>query len=154
MGERYLARLLRVTVGQRLETVPLVEERFLHLDTVVGVLGDSRYLVYSGGLGGGRLPERGALAEAEIVAVSRSDALRFGCNIVVVGDVVVTGPISDDLFRRIGRLGFHVERVDLSEFYKAGGGAKCLTLPLRHPEKGVVGHERPSESRGGAVAAR
>jgi N-dimethylarginine dimethylaminohydrolase len=154
MGERYLARHLRVTVGQRLETVPLVEEKFLHLDTVVGVLGDGRYLVYSGGLRDGRLPEEGALAEAEIVAVSRSDALRFACNTVVVGDVVVTGPISNDLCRRIGGLGFHVERMDLSEFYKAGGGAKCLALPLRHPEKGVDSHERPSESRSRATAAR
>jgi N-dimethylarginine dimethylaminohydrolase len=154
IGERYLARLLRVTVGGRLETVPLVEEKFLHLDTVVGVLGGGRYLVYLGGFPDGRLPEGGTLAEGEVIPVSAADAARFACNIVVVGDVVVTGPVSDDLCRRIGRLGFHVERVDLSEFYKAGGGAKCLTLPLQHPEKGVDAHERPSQSRGRAAAAR
>jgi N-dimethylarginine dimethylaminohydrolase len=154
IGERYLARLLRVTVGGRLETVPLVEEKFLHLDTVVGVLGGGRYLVYLGGLPDGRLPEGGTLAEGDVIPVSAADAARFACNIVVVGDVVVTGPVSDDLCRRIGRLGFHVERVDLSEFYKAGGGAKCLTLPLQHPEKGVDAHERPSQSRGRAAAAR
>jgi N-dimethylarginine dimethylaminohydrolase len=152
-GERYLARLLRATVGGRLETVPLVEEKFLHLDTVVGVLGDGRYLVYPGGLPDGRLPERGALAEGEIIEVSRAEAVRFACNIVVVGDVVVTGPVSDGLCRRIGRLGLHVERVDLGEFYKAGGGAKCLTLPLQHPEKGAT-HERSSQPRGRATAAR
>jgi N-dimethylarginine dimethylaminohydrolase len=154
MGERYLARLLRVTGGDRLETVPLVEEKFLHLDTVVGVLGDGRYLVYSDGLAGGRPPDESALAAGEIVPVSRADATRFACNIVVVGDVVVTGPVSKDLCRRISRLGFHVERVDLGEFYKAGGGAKCLTLPLQHPERGVDARERPSESRSRAAAAR
>ncbi len=153
-GERYLARLLRVTTGSRLETVPLVERKFLHLDTVVGVLGDGRYLVYPGGLPDGRLPEGSVLAEGEIIAVSAADAARFACNIVVVGDVVVTGPVSQSLCRRIGRLGFHVERVDLGEFYKAGGGAKCLTLPLLHRRKGVDARERPSESRGRAVAAR
>jgi N-dimethylarginine dimethylaminohydrolase len=154
MGERYLARLLRVTVGARVETVALVDERFLHLDTVVGVLGRDRYLVYLEGLADRRPPKDSALAEAEVIAVSRADALRFACNLVVVGDVVITGPISDGLCRRIGRLGFHVERLDLSEFYKAGGGAKCLTLPLQHPEKGKHAHERPFESHRRAAAAR
>ncbi|MEA2428748.1 MAG: dimethylarginine dimethylhydrolase, eukaryotic [Thermoleophilaceae bacterium] len=49
---------------------------------------------------------------------------------MVVGDVVITGPISHGLARRIAARGFEVESLDLSEFYKAGGGAKCLTLPL------------------------
>jgi N-dimethylarginine dimethylaminohydrolase len=154
VGERYLARLLRVAVGARLETVPLVEEKFLHLDTVVGVLGDRQYLVYLDGLRDRRPPVGGALADAEIIEVSTGDAARFACNIVVVGDVVITGPVSDGLYRRIGRLGFHVERVDLSEFYKAGGGAKCLTLPIQHPERGALTHERSSESRRRAAVAR
>jgi len=154
VGERYLARLLRITVGARVETVPLVDDRFLHLDTVVGVLGDDRFLVYLGGLPNGRPPEGSTLAKSEIIEVSADDADHFACNIVVVGDVVITGPISDGLSRRIARLGFHVERVDLSEFYKAGGGAKCLTLPIRQPEKGALPHEPSSESRRRAAAAR
>jgi N-dimethylarginine dimethylaminohydrolase len=154
LGERYLARLLRLTCGAELSTVPLVDEKFLHLDMVVGVLGRQRFLVYEGGLQDGRLPATGPLAHAEIVPVSAADAARFACNLVVVGDVVVTGPISDDLGRRLTRLGYHVERVDLSEFYKAGGGAKCLTLPLRPQRKGEGQHERSSEQRDRAVAAR
>lgn len=154
VGERYLSRLLQLTDGARLETVSLVDERFLHLDTVVGVLGPRTYLVYEGGLLGGRVPEHGSLAEGEIVTVSAADAARFACNVVVVGDVVVTGPVSERLCRRIGRLGLHVERVDLSEFYKAGGGAKCLTLPLRLPEKGVGADERSSQPRRRAALAR
>jgi N-dimethylarginine dimethylaminohydrolase len=152
LGERYLARLLRVTTGAQVRAVPLVDERFLHLDTAVGVLGPGRFLVYADGFPGGRVPEQGPLAEGEIVAVSAADAARFACNVVVVGDVVITGPISDALARRIGGLGLHVERVDLSEFYKAGGGAKCLTLPLCPPEKGAS-HERSAQpcSRAAAV---
>lgn len=154
LGERYLGRLLRLTCGAQLSTVPLVDHKFLHLDTAVGVLGPRRFLVYAGGLRERKLPAE--LGDAEILAVSAADAARFACNIVVVGDVVVTGPVSGDLARRISRLGYHVERVDLSEFYKAGGGAKCLTLPLRPPERREEGghDERPSESRGRAVAAR
>jgi N-dimethylarginine dimethylaminohydrolase len=132
LAERYLGKLLARS-GRRLWPVPLADGPFLHLDTVLGVLGPHRFLVYRDGLVhreglGGSLPE--PLAGAEVIEVSRADAERFACNVVVVGDVVVTGPISDGLARRIGRLGYAVERLDLSEFYKAGGGAKCLTLPL------------------------
>lgn len=151
LGERYLDRLLRLTCGAEVLTVPLVDEKFLHLDTVVGVLGPRRLLVYEGGLLDGKLPED--LGDAEIVSVSAADAARFACNLVVVGDVVVTGPISDGLSRRISRLGYEVERVDLGEFYKAGGGAKCLTLPLWPPEEKGEHDERPSERRRRALAA-
>jgi N-dimethylarginine dimethylaminohydrolase len=125
-AERYLAKLL-AHFGRRLWIVPLAGEPFLHLDTAVGVLRRGTYLVHEDALALGLVDP---LADAEIVPVSRADAERFACNIVVVGDVVVTGPVSDTLARRIGRLGLEVVRLDLSEFYKAGGGAKCLTLPL------------------------
>jgi N-dimethylarginine dimethylaminohydrolase len=125
-GERYVGKIL-ARHGRRLCTVPLVDGPFLHLDTVVGVLGRRGFLVHRDALADG-LPE--PLAGAEILDVSRVDAERFACNVVVVGDVVVTGLVSDRLAQRIGRLGFEVERLDLREFHKAGGGAKCLTLPL------------------------
>jgi N-dimethylarginine dimethylaminohydrolase len=127
-AERYLTGLLRLHGGARVHTVPLVDERFLHLDLAVGALGGGRFLVHREALAGGRLPP--ALGEVEVVDVSAADAARYACNVVVVGDVVVTGPVSDGLVRRLTGLGFTVERVDLSEFYKAGGGSKCLTLPL------------------------
>jgi N-dimethylarginine dimethylaminohydrolase len=136
VGERYLASLLKATSGAVLHAVPLAGEPFLHLDTVVGVLGDRGFLVHRGGLADPHALVDGPLAGAEIVEVDAEDARRFGCNVVVAGDTVITGPVSIDLRRRIGRLGFHVEALDLGEFYKAGGGAKCLTLPLwRNPKE-------------------
>jgi hypothetical protein len=146
LGARYLGRLLKLTTGARVVTVPLVDQRYAHLDTAVGVLGSGRFLVHLDALAEGRLPAEGPLAEADVVAVSASDARRFACNVVLVGDVVVMGPVSDGLRRRIQRLGLHVEQVDLGEFYKAGGGAKCLTLPLRPRAKGEA-DERASEPR-------
>jgi N-dimethylarginine dimethylaminohydrolase len=105
--------------------VQLVDQRHLHLDTVVGVLGPRSFLVYPDGLAERRLP-----VEGDALEVSREDAAAFACNLVRVGDVVVTGLVSAGLERRIRRLGLEIECVDLSEFHKAGGGAKCLTLPL------------------------
>ena len=153
LGERYLRRLLRATTGGNVHTVPLVDRRFLHLDTAVGALGGGHFLVYPGAFPEGRVPQDGPLAEADLIVVSREDADRFACNVVVTGDVVVTGPVSHGLARRIGRLGLHVERVDLSEFYKAGGGAKCLTLPLDPPQRGAQ-DERTTQPRRREAALR
>lgn len=128
-SERYLARLLRFVGAGALSAVGLVARKFLHLDMVIGRVGNSAYLVYEGGL----LYGRAALANTRIedlpvIPVGEEDAQNFGCNGITIGDVYVTGPISDGLAARIRTRGYEVERMDLSEFYKAGGGAKCLTL--------------------------
>ena len=74
VGERYLARFLHLTVGARLDVVPLVDHKFLHLDTVVGALGGGKYLVYLDGLLDPRATLGGALGEAEIIEVTTRDA--------------------------------------------------------------------------------
>ena len=130
LGERYLARLLRLTTGRSLQTVPLVDQRHLHLDTALAVLPRGEVLVYRDALREGELPAAVVERAEDVIEVTRADAARFACNVVCVDDVVVTGPVSDRLASRIARCGYAVERVDLGEFYKAGGGAKCLTLPL------------------------
>ena len=132
-AERYLARLLKVAAGVEVRTVRLLDERHLHLDTALAFLRDDLYLVHRPALGDDPPP-------GEAIEVGEADARAFGCNLVCVGDVVVTGLVSDVLARRIARHGFHVERVDLTEFHKAGGGAKCLTLPLQPPEGGREWH--------------
>ena len=41
--------------------------------------------------------------------------------------------VSDDLSRRLTEAGFQVIQTPLSEFLKAGGAAKCLTLRTTEP---------------------
>lgn len=154
LAERYLDRLLRLTAAGTVSTVRLVDERHLHLDTAAGHLGGADWLVFLEAFADGRMPASGPLAEADPIAVGRSDARRFACNVVVVDDVVVTGPVSEGLARRIGRRGYHVERVELGEFFKAGGGAKCLTLPLLPTPDEEVSHEERGAERDGRAAAR
>lgn len=136
---RYLDRLLSLVIGRRAWTIPLAHERHLHLDTAVAVLGEHAYLVYPEAIDADRIalsPVSGeetssdALDDIEVIEVDHEDARRFACNLVVVGDLVITGQISRRLSRRIEGLGYSVERLKLDEFHKAGGGAKCLTLPL------------------------
>ena len=64
------------------------------------------------------------------ICVGDSDALRFACNAVNVGRVIVLNEVSVELSRQLEDLGFCVVQVPLTEFLKAGGAAKCLALRL------------------------
>jgi N-dimethylarginine dimethylaminohydrolase len=67
---------------------------------------------------------------AKRICVSESDALRFACNAVNVGRTILLNEISDKLGAELGSRGYHVIQVELTEFLKAGGAAKCLVLRL------------------------
>ncbi len=130
-GERYLAKMLRLVSGASVEPIHLVDEKYLHLDMVVGRLGDKGYLVFESGVYGGRDEvQRSALAEREIIPIGEEDARSFACNAITVNDTLITGQLTPETKRRIQGLDLQVEELPLTEFYKAGGGAKCLTLPL------------------------
>jgi len=59
-----------------------------------------------------------------------SEAVRFACNAVVVGKTVVLNAGSEQLTRDLEARGCRCVAVELDEFLKAGGSAKCLTLRL------------------------
>ena len=63
------------------------------------------------------------------------DAGNFACNAVNIGDRVILNKASDPLKARLMLAGFQVHEVELSEFLKAGGSAKCLTLKLSEPTR-------------------
>jgi N-dimethylarginine dimethylaminohydrolase len=67
------------------------------------------------------------------IVVDTMDAGNFACNAVNIGDRVFLNKASDPLKARLMLNGFKVVEVDLSEFLKAGGSAKCLTLKLIEP---------------------
>lgn len=64
------------------------------------------------------------------IQVGDSDALRFACNAVNAGRVIILNQVSVDLANRLEDVGFCVVQVPLTEFLKAGGAAKCLALRL------------------------
>lgn len=65
-----------------------------------------------------------------LVNVGSEDAHRFACNAVCIDEHIICNLISDELNDRLTDLGYIVHQTDLSEFMKAGGSAKCLTLQL------------------------
>jgi len=73
---------------------------------------------------------RRAIEPEYLIEVSIEDAAAFACNAVEVGDAMVMHSATRGLRDRLNAIGYRVFATDLSEFHKAGGSAKCLTLKL------------------------
>ena len=69
-------------------------------------------------------------APQQRIVVSEGDALRFACNAVNLDRTIVLNCISDELEMTLRERGFDVVQVELDEFLKAGGAAKCLVMKL------------------------
>lgn len=109
----------------------LIDERFYHLDTCFCPLNDG-YLLYNPRAFDQEARRQIArhFPESKRIVVTERDAINFACNAVNVGDQVILNEAGPDLTKQLARAGFQVVETDLSEFIKAGGAAKCLTLKL------------------------
>ena len=79
----------------------------------------------------------------KLIPVAEAEAHRFGCNAVVVGKTVVHNSRCPAMAADLKRAGYRSIEVELDEFLKAGGSAKCLTLRLDGEE--AAGWKAPSE---------
>lgn len=122
-------RIIGELLGQEVISLELADPYFYHLDTCFCPLPDGAALYYPPAFvaASRRLIEQHI---ARPIEVSAEDAHRFGCNSVVVGRQVVVNAGCEKLRRDLEALGYAVHEVELSEFLKAGGAAKCLALRL------------------------
>ncbi len=130
-AHRHLAEIFHV------EVIPLrlVDERFYHLDTCFCPLPDGRIYYYPDAFDRDSLERIAARVPAERrIEVDATDALHFACNAIVTDGVVLTNSASDALRERLAGWGFEVVVCPLGQFIMAGGAAKCLALPLDHPD--------------------
>ncbi len=109
----------------------LIDARFYHLDTCFCPLHDGYLLYYPAAFSAASLLaiEQHVPADKRI-AVNTQDATAFACNAVNIGHTVILNSASAELITTLKTCGFEVEQCELSEFMKAGGAAKCLTLAL------------------------
>ena len=116
-------------IGHRVLPLELVDPYYYHLDTCFCPLAPTAAIWFPPAF-----DEYGQkVIEAEIadrIEVAESEARSFACNAVVVGTHVVTNTGCPDLHRQLKAAGFTPHETPLSEFVKAGGSAKCLTLRL------------------------
>lgn len=124
-------RALREAFHVEVAPLHLVDPRFYHLDTCFAPL-EGGYAMY--------YPEafdRASVARIEDfypedkrIVISEADAVRFACNAINVGRTIILNEIGRELSSQLQARGFRVIQVQLSEFIKAGGAAKCLVMRL------------------------
>jgi lysine-ketoglutarate reductase/saccharopine dehydrogenase-like protein (TIGR00300 family) len=140
----YLAKWLDIEVL----SLRLIDERFYHLDTCFCPLANGYLLYYPGAFDSysNRLIEMRVAAEKRI-AIEEADAVNFACNAVNVDSIVIMNKASDALKARLADTGFQVLETPLTEFLKAGGAAKCLTLRVTEPVRDEIHANVSVESR-------
>lgn len=126
----------------------LIDNRFYHLDTCFCPLSDGYLLYYPPAFDGysNRLIEMRIPADKRIV-VEEADAVKFACNSVNIDRVVIMNKASDRLKQQLNQAGFTIKETPLTEFLKAGGAAKCLTLRTTESLAPLEGEHLEIESR-------
>ncbi len=123
----YLAETWNVEVI----SLRLIDPRFYHLDTCFAPLNGGSVMYFPEAFDAASLAKIEARYPAEKrIVVSEADAVHFACNAVNVGRTIILNQVSRELVLKLEMLGFDVVQVNLSEFLKAGGAAKCLVMRL------------------------
>jgi N-dimethylarginine dimethylaminohydrolase len=122
-------RWMSDTLAVPVLSLELIDDRWYHLDTCLFPLSEDTVVYYPGAFD--------AYARIVIannfntVEVCLEEALRFACNAVVIDQHVVLPSGCPQLTQALTERGYTVHAVEMSEFLKSGGAAKCLTLLLR-----------------------
>jgi lysine-ketoglutarate reductase/saccharopine dehydrogenase-like protein (TIGR00300 family) len=140
----YIAKWLDIEVL----SLRLIDDRFYHLDTCFCPLTGGYVLYYPGAFDSysNHLIQK-RVPEAKRIAIAEADAVNFACNAVNVGQTVVMNQASDSLKQQLEDIGFNIIETPLTEFLKAGGAAKCLTLRINEPVLEDVHASTSVESR-------
>ncbi len=116
-------------LGVRVLPLELVDPYYYHLDTCFCPLAADEAIYFPEALDD---YGRRVLTEniKNLIPVEEGEARSFACNAVVVGRTVITNTGCPKLHEQLRKAGYTPQETPLSEFVKAGGSAKCLTLRL------------------------
>lgn len=106
----------------------LVDSRFYHIDTCFCPLNAKQAIWWPGAFS--QTSQKKMHEAIELFAVPEEEAARFACNAVVVGKQVILPWGCPQTQEQLEKWGYTVHSCDMSEFLKAGGACKCLTLAL------------------------
>jgi N-dimethylarginine dimethylaminohydrolase len=123
--------LLGRLLGRKTAALNLVDPRFYHLDTCFCPLAGGHLMYFPAAFDEKTLTLIELLVrKSKRITVEEADALKFCCNAVDLNGHVFMNDASENLQNRLRGVGFTPVITPLSEFMKAGGAAKCLTLKL------------------------
>ncbi|MGV9824333.1 ornithine--oxo-acid transaminase [Gordonia sp. NPDC003429] len=134
-------------------TLDLVDPRYYHLDTALGVLDDENIAYYPAAFSDASRALLEELFPHAIIA-DDSDAAVLGLNFVSDGRHVVMTDAAPHLEAQLRLAGYQPITVDLSELLKGGGGVKCCTLELRLPTPAshpTVSTDSPTNQKGAGM---
>lgn len=119
--------------GLPIMALELNDPKFYHVDVCLCPLTRDYLIWFPGAFDEyGRSVIEANVPEDKRIEVSEKEANLFACNAVCVGDTVIFNKGSDELAANLKAKGFNPVQVDMSEFLKAGGSCKCLTVRLDH----------------------
>jgi N-dimethylarginine dimethylaminohydrolase len=124
-SHRPVARILEVEVV----SLELIDSRFYHLDTCFCPLDATTVLAAPGAFSEVSAQLIRQLIP-NLIEVSVEVAAGFACNAMPVGEHVVSSLTVAQLEGPLRSAGFTTLPLPMGEFLKAGGGVRCLSLPL------------------------
>jgi len=120
-------RAVAEMLGCLVISVELVDPRFYHLDTCFCPLPDGAAVWFPAAF-----DEYGqrAIREhvKELVDVVPEEAMHFSCNAIVLERDIVLPEGAPKLVTRLRDRGYRCHELPMTEFLKAGGACKCLTM--------------------------
>jgi len=108
----------------------LVDPHWYHLDTAFCPLPEGQAIAYAKAFSAKSQAALDHAFGADLIWVSDEDARNFACNAISIGQDVILHKASAELESVLKRRGLEVIEADVSEFLKAGGACKCLTLEI------------------------
>lgn len=116
-------------LGVEVVSLHLVDERFYHLDTCFCPIDEQTVLFAPEAFA----PESARLVRCtvpHVIEVPVEVASGFACNALRVGNRVISSTAAARLEEPLHDAGYDTVALPMGEFMKAGGGVRCLSLPL------------------------
>ncbi len=117
-------------LGIDVHHLTLLDPRWYHLDTAFCPLKNGEVIAYRKAFSAHSVQMIEAAFGDKVIWVSDEDARNFACNAVNIGHDIILYRASASLREALQQRGYTVIEIDVSEFMKAGGACKCLTLGL------------------------
>jgi len=141
------ARHLERFIERDVTLIELCDPRLYHLDMALSVLDDGTLIKYEEALTTASLRAMGNHpAVDDVIRVPLEEALRFGVNLVQIGNTVVWGADAPRTARALRLRGLDLRGVDLDQFHLAGGSAACLVSRVHRQTLGMLELSRPPQS--------
>ena len=79
----------------------------------------------------------------DLIDVAPEEAMHFSCNAVVIDRDIVLPEGAPQLVTKLKERGYRCHELPMSEFIKAGGACKCLTMFMPQKREGLRLRDRP-----------